>query len=161
MTSVVPVRSASLRKTFNVPRKSNFSASRGRGPLKVVCGASTSKTVQQTKPDFDYVKFAETVNGRCAMQGFIWGSVKEALTHESIMQQVLTKTADGMDINATGVLQFSAVVGLVTLGTVFTSVLNPDKAAEYSSETFTNNAEMLNARLAMVGFFILSMIHFQ
>ena len=161
MTSVVPIRSVPLRKTFNVPRKSKVSASRGRGHFKVVCNASTSKTVQPTNQDFDYVKFVETVNGRCAMQGFIWGSVKEALTHESIMQQVFVKTPDGMDINATGVLEFSVVVALVTLGTVFTSVLKPDEASEYTSETFTNNAEMANARLAMIGFFILSMLHFQ
>jgi hypothetical protein len=136
-------------------------STRHRTPLKVICSAST-KVVQQTVPEFDYIKFAETVNGRCAMQGFIWGSVKEAITHESIMQQVLTKTVDGgMDINSMGVLQFSAVVALVTLGTVFTSVLNPDKATEYSNETFTNNAEMANARLAMIGFLILSMVHFQ
>ena len=63
-----------------------------------------------------------------------------------------------MDINATGVLEFAVVTGLVTLGTVITSVVKD--ASEYTSETFTNDAEMTNARLAMVGFFILSMLHF-
>ena len=159
MTSVVPLRSSTLRRTFKVPRNGKMSM-RGRVPLRVICNASTKTATQSPTDDFDYVQFAETVNGRCAMQGFIWGSVKEAMTHESIMQQVFTKTADGqMDINSTGVLEFSAVVALVTLGTVFTSVLKD--ASAYKSETFTNDAEMANARLAMVGFFILSMLHFQ
>lgn len=149
----------SLRKTFKVPQRS--SVSRGRVPLKIVCNASSKSVVQPEEP-LDYVKLIETINGRCAMQGFIWGSVKEAMTHDSIMQQVFMKTADGgMDINSTGVLEFSVVVALVTLGTVFTSVVKPDEAAEYTSSTFTNDAEMVNARLAMVGFFLLSMLHFQ
>ena len=156
MASLTPLRNPNLSKTFKVSRSR---ISRGRVPLKVLCNASTSKAAQSTKPEFDYIKFAETVNGRCAMQGFIWGSVKEAMTHESIMQQVFTKAADGsMDINATGVLEFAVVTGLVTLGTVITSVVKD--ASEYTSETFTNDAEMTNARLAMVGFFILSMLHF-
>lgn len=157
MASVMSLRSSTLRKSFKVPR--GIKRSHGRVPLKVVCNVSTSKSAS-TKDDapFDYIKFAETVNGRCAMQGFIWGSVKEAMTHESIMQQVLMKNADGtMDINSTGVLEFSAVVALVTLGTVFTSVLKD--ASGYTSETFTSDAEMLNARTAMIGFFLLSMIH--
>jgi hypothetical protein len=129
-----------------------------RNSLKVMCNAS--KSVSETKKEFDYIQFAETVNGRCAMQGFIWGSVKEAMTHESIMQQVFTKAADGsMDINPAGILEFSTIIGLVTLGTVFTSVVKD--ASEYSSETFTSDAEMVNSRLAMVGFFLLCFIHFQ
>ena len=152
MASVMSLHSRTLRKSFNVPR--GIKRSQGRVPLKVMCNASSIKD----DAPFDYIKFAETVNGRCAMQGFIWGSVKEAMTHESIMQQVLMKNADGsMDINSTGVLEFSAVVALVTLGTVFTSVLKD--ASAYTSETFTNDAEMLNARTAMIGFFLLSMIH--
>ena len=149
---------SSFKKAIKVTRRPIVS--RNRTQLKVMCNASKSVAKTDTENEFDYVKFAETVNGRCAMQGFIWGSVKEAMTHESIMQQVFTKTADGgMDINAAGVLEFSTVVGLVTLGTVFTSVLKD--ASEYSSETFTNNAEMVNARLAMIGFFILCFVHFQ
>ena len=159
MASVMSLRSGTLRKSFNVPR--GMKRSQGRVPLKVMCNASSTKTVStKDGAPFDYIKFAETINGRCAMQGFIWGSVKEAMTHQSIMQQVLMKNADGtMDINSTGVLEFSAVVALVTLGTVFTSVLKD--ASAYTSERFTNDAEMLNARTAMIGFVLLSVIHMQ
>lgn len=152
------LRSISLKKAFKVPT-GKITRSSGRVPFSVVCKAN-SNVSNSTQMPFDYVKFAETVNGRCAMQGFIWGSVKEALSHESIMEQVIMKSSDGtMDINSTGVLEFSAVVALVTLGTVFTSVVKD--ASEYSSETFTNEAEMVNARLAMIGFLFLSMLHFQ
>tara|TARA_Y100000389_G_C16980706_1_gene280138 strand:+ start:35 stop:475 length:441 start_codon:yes stop_codon:yes gene_type:complete len=128
-----------------------------RKPMKVMCSAVKTKTDSSS---VNYLQFAETINGRCAMQGFIWGSVKEALNHESIMQQVITKVPGGTyDVNSAAALEFSAVVALVTLGTVFTSVVKD--ASEYQSNTFTNEAELVNARLAMVGFLFLSMIHFQ
>ena len=139
---------------FKVSRRPRV-ASRWRSSLRV----QSAKLAVPPVEDLDYIKFAEIVNGRCAMQGFIWGSVKEAMTHNTIMEQLVTKTSDGnFDINAMGALEFSVIVFLVTLGTVFTSVVKD--ASGYSSETFTTDAEMTNSRLAMVGFFILSMTHF-
>ena len=155
MNSVLTLRNSIVHKTFNISRKNVVS----RKPLKVKCNSNTSDVPQIVEPsEFNYLKFAETVNGRCAMQGFIWGSVKEAMTHETIMQQLLTQTANGhIAINSTCVLEFVGIVALVTLGTVFTSVVKD--ASAYSSETFTNDAEMINARTAMIGFVILSVIH--
>ena len=160
MTSVVPLRSSVLRRTFKVSR--TRSIRRSNGQLKVIC--NVGKSVQSTEPrdgDINYIKLAETINGRCAMQGFIWGAVKEAFTHKSIMEQLFTKTDGTFDIDYTSAFQLSAVVALVTLGTFFTSVVDPEKASQYENNTFTNEAEMVNARIAMVGFFILSMIHMQ
>ena len=72
-----------------------------------------------------YLEFAETINGRCAMQGFIWGSVREGLTGNTILEQVMTKTGEGqLDINPEGILSFAAIVALVSLGTAITE-FNP------------------------------------
>lgn len=154
MNSVISLRSGVVQKPFKLYRRSK-SVSRGRVALKVTC--------KKNAISFDYLDFAETVNGRCAMQGFFLGSIKEVVTDDSIIQQVLTETVDGhIDINSSGILEFITVVALVTLGTAFTSVVDPEKATKYNNGiTFTNDAEIINGRTAMIGFLILSMIHLQ
>ena len=102
-----------------------------------------------------YVRFVEKVNGRSAMQGFIWGSVKAGITGESIMSQIMTKTETGMDMVPTGVLEFFAVTSLVTVGSLITEKLDPVP----EEGKFTDDAEMLNGRLAMIGFIILCGVH--
>ena len=120
-----------------------------RRSLKVICKAGTTPPAKT----FDYATFAETINGRCAMQGFIWGSLKEVVTHETIMNQLLTKTYAGVTMDPYSTLQVASVIALVSIGTVFTSIIND--ASSCSSKTFTNDAEMLNGRVAMVGFLFL------
>ena len=102
-----------------------------------------------------YVRFVEKVNGRSAMQGFIWGSVKAGITGESIMNQIITKTETGMDMVPTGVLEFFAVTSLITVGSLITEKLDPVP----EEGKFTDDAEMLNGRLAMIGFIILCGVH--
>lgn len=119
------------------------------------------KSVKKTKSRFSnnrYISFAEKVNGRCAMQGFIWGSVKAAVTGQTIMEQLMTKTADGMVMVPDSALEFTAITALVAAGSLITDKVD---SADYKlSENFTMDAEMVNGRLAMFGFLILSSLHF-
>jgi hypothetical protein len=132
-------------------------------PPTLIKSPSLSKTSVKPKANprlngNKYINFAEKVNGRCAMQGFIWGSVKAAVTGQTIMEQVMSKTVDGVVMAPDSVLEFAAISGLVTVGSLITDKVD---ATEYKlSENFTMDAEMVNGRLAMVGFFILSTLHF-
>lgn len=123
-----------------------------------VKGTKTVK-VNKTTPNLPkYIPFVEKVNGRCAMQGFIWGSVKAAVTGQTIMEQIMTQTVDYMPMAPDSVLELVAISTLVTAGSVITDTVDPD---QYElSEKFTMNAEMVNGRLAMLGFVILSGLHF-
>ena len=106
----------------------------------------------------DYFKFAEKVNGRSAMQGFVWGSLGTAMTGKSVGQQLIAGNVDsGYYLEPQALLGFAVVVGLVTLGTALTSTISPDnelieKSAKYNIKGFTPKAELTNGRLAMLGF---------
>jgi hypothetical protein len=84
-------------------------------------------------------RFAEVVNGRAAMQGFLWGSLDWMMSGENIIQQA----EDPMyTAAATGVVTTLAVASLVTL-------------RDFGNEeywSFTPEAELKNGRLAMLGF---------
>lgn len=114
--------------------------------------------------DNSYLKFAEKINGRCAMQGFIWGSVREATTGNSVMEQIIQKNPQGgFDIVPESALYLAGIVALITLGTTITT-LNPDDkvsqdSMKYKPATFTDDTELINGRTAMIGFAILSMLH--
>ena len=127
--------------------------------MKVMSVAKTTATVKVKKGSLaknKYVRFVEKVNGRSAMQGFIWGSVKAGITGESIMHQIMTKTDAGMVMVPNSVLEFVAVSSLVTVGSLITEKMEPIP----EDGKFTNDAEMVNGRLAMVGFIILCGVHF-
>ena len=106
----------------------------------------------------DYFKFAEKVNGRSAMQGFVWGSVGTAMSGKSVGQQLIAGDAtNGYYLEPNALLGISLVVGLVTLGTALTSIISPDnelieKSSKYNIRGFTPKAELTNGRLAMLGF---------
>lgn len=106
----------------------------------------------------DYFKFAEKVNGRSAMQGFVWGSFGTAMSGKSVGQQLITgDSTNGYYLEPNALLGISLVVGLVTLGTALTSVISPDnqlieKSSKYNIKGFTPKAELTNGRLAMLGF---------
>ena len=134
---VLAVRNTSLRN--NVPK---FLRQRKQ---RIVSRASSKEP--------RYLEFAELVNSRCAMQGFIWGSVREALTGNTILEQVVAKSDTGaIDINPEGILLYSTIVGLVSLGTAFTYFNND---ANTSFKQFTSEAELVNGRTAMIGFALL------
>ncbi len=85
----------------------------------------------------NYLRFAETVNGRSAMQGVAWATV-EAVSHNAHQFEALDAVA---------------VTGLVALGTVFT--YNDTESIAWGP--FTPEAESKNGRgamLAMAGWLI-------
>ena len=99
--------------------------------MKVLCG-SPSVTAQKR---VRYMRFAEKLNGRCAMQGTLWalGSAARDWT--------------GTGNHPFDALYFTAVTGAVALGTAIT--YDPDNELSYS--VFTPEAELDNGRLAMLG----------
>ena len=87
-------------------------------------------------------RFAEVLNGRAAMQGFLWGSMNWVMTGDNIIQQVEDPV---YAMAATG------VVTTLALASVFT-------AEDFTIEkigAFTPDAELKNGRLAMLGFIAL------
>jgi hypothetical protein len=114
-----------------------------------------------SKQELDYFQFAEKVNARSAMQGFVWGTMGTAITGKSINEQVIVGNSDiGYNVDPHAILGFVLVVGMVTLGTALTSIISPnnkyiDESAKYNLKGFTPKAEVTNGRLAMIGFTIL------
>jgi len=85
------------------------------------------------------VRFAEVLNGRAAMQGFLWGSMDWVLSGENIIQQVEDPV---YAIAATGVVTTLALASLITA----------ESFATEEFTVFTPDAELKNGRLAMLGF---------
>jgi len=84
-------------------------------------------------------RFAEVLNGRAAMQGFLWGSMNWAMTGDNIIQQVEDPVY---------AMAASGVVVTLALASVFTAEdFTIDKIG-----AFTPEAELKNGRLAMLGF---------
>ena len=84
-------------------------------------------------------RFAEVLNGRAAMQGFLWGSMNWVMTGENIIQQVEDPVY---------AVAASGVVVTLALASVFTAEdFTIDKIG-----AFTPEAELKNGRLAMLGF---------
>ena len=84
-----------------------------------------------TKPrGKNYLRFAEKLNGRCAMQGVLW-SAAEAITGNHQFDA----------------LYLTGVTGAVALGTAIT--YDPNEELTYS--VFTPETELLNGRAAMLG----------
>jgi hypothetical protein len=103
---------------------------------------STPEPVQDIIIEYEEVpeyRFAEVLNGRAAMQGFLWGSMNWVMTGDNIIQQVEDPV---YAMAATG------VVTTLALASVFT-------AEDFTIEkigAFTPEAELKNGRLAMLGF---------
>lgn len=131
---------------------------KSRRPFRVVCNAASNSTGSDVVIP-SYWEFAERVNGRAAMQGFVWGSVNEAFTGNNVMEQ-LVKLNDvgGYDVVAEDVLNLTLVIAAVALGTAVTTFApNEDlqRSSEKLSVRFTPDAELLNGRVAMIGFVML------
>ena len=102
----------------------------------------------RVQPPPKFLRFAEKVNGRCAMQGVVWGSVNYAQTHTSILEQM----SDPKDA-----LPAVAVAGVITLGTAITSGILDLEVKEQPEDTiWTDDAEVVNSRVAMVAFPLLA-----
>jgi hypothetical protein len=99
---------------------------------------ASPEPVQDIKPVPEY-RFAEVLNGRAAMQGFLWGSMNWMMTGDNIIQQVEDPVY---------AMAATSVVITLALASVFT-------VEDFTIEkigVFTPEAELKNGRLAMLGF---------
>jgi hypothetical protein len=97
-------------------------------PLLTVAGRP--RIIDKKPRGNNYLRFAEKLNGRCAMQGVVW-SAAEAMTGNHQFDT----------------LYLIGVTGAVALGTAMT--YSPDEELTYS--VFTPETELLNGRAAMLG----------
>ena len=115
--------------------------------------------ISEEEVDVNFWNFAETVNGRVAMQGFVWGTLNEAITGHTIKEQLISNSpVGGLSIVPENLLAATTVIGLVMLGTAMTSILpneNMENVKSQFSGPFDESAEVMNGRLAMLGFLAL------
>lgn len=91
-----------------------------------------------------FARFAEKLNGRLAMQGTIWASKGFIHSHHGVFSQLK---------DPHNALVAVGVIGAVTLGTAITSgVLEKEPPKQDPNTIWTDDAEDLNGRVAMVSF---------
>lgn len=136
----------------------------GKKPLKRISIRSMQTKNQITETTTpSYFEFAEKVNGRAAQQGFIWGAVNEAYTGNDVKEQLFNIAQSGnIDINYDDVFNAIIVIGLITLGTAITTIVPNDDLENKSrnlAPIFTDEAELINGRIAMLGFVALAILY--
>ena len=123
---------------FDTNKKSvNFRTIAKRRTPKTISKYSNSDT-RDTRPNTVIAsrpQFAERLNGRLAMIGYVAGIGNQYITHTSFSDQLST--------NLPFVVLLSSVLGFATLKT-----RNVDLIEE---RPFTFNIELLNGRMAMMG----------
>ena len=107
--------------------------------MKAICGRPhviMSSNAQKKVRKNSYLRFAEKLNGRCAMQGTLWAAGSAV--------RDLNGTSGDHQFDA---LYFTGVTALVALGTAITY----DEEKDLSYSVFKPEAELENGRLAMLG----------
>lgn len=86
----------------------------------------------------------ETINGRLAMLGVVWGIISERISGLRIVDQVNSPNSPGFFwlLAATQILIFASLV----------PIFNGESPDSRSNGPFTGKAERWNGRLAMIGF---------
>jgi hypothetical protein len=84
------------------------------------------------------LKSLETLGGRLAMQGSLWGGISKVMLDETLADQVRDPHC---------MMTVAAVTSLVTLGTLITN----RNIGDESYYSFTPEAEVINGRVAMMG----------
>jgi len=136
---------ASVKPSYHVHRQSKLTTKRHTlGPVKIRSSVEPVKDIiieYESKPEpyNPKTRFAEVLNGRAAMQGFLWGSLNWMMTGENVIQQI---EDPGYAIAATGVVTTLALASLFTAENFTTEKIG----------AFTPEAELKNGRLAMLGF---------
>ena len=100
--------------------------------MQVLCGRPPVIAPKKVRKN-SYLRFAEKLNGRCAMQGALW-STGSALTGNHQFDA----------------LYFTIVTGAIALGTAVTFDMD-DVSPSEEFKNFTPEAELDNGRLAMIG----------
>jgi len=132
---------ASVKPSYHVHRQSKLTTKRHtRGPAKIRSSPEPVRvSVSEPEPYDPKTRFAEVLNGRTAMQGFLWGSLNWMMTGKNVIQQI----EDPMyAVAATGVVTTLALASLFTAENFTTEEIG----------VFTPEAELKNGRLAMLGF---------
>lgn len=131
----------------------------GKKTRKRISVRSMQTKDHMTEKNPSYFEFAEKVNGRAAQQGFIWGALNEAYTGNDVKDQLFHITQSGnIDMVYDDVLNAIIVIGLITFGTTITTLF-PSDTLENKSQFFTNKAELINGRFAMLGFVALAVLY--
>jgi len=139
---------ASVKPSYHVHRQSKLTTKRRtRESVKIRSSVEPVKDIiieyeeKESKPEpyNPKTRFAEVLNGRAAMQGFLWGSLNWMMTGENVIQQI---EDPGYAIAATGVVTTLALASLFTAENFTTEKIG----------AFTPDAELKNGRLAMLGF---------
>lgn len=107
------------------------------------CSATTKKVPAPNK----YVRAAELINGRSAMLGFTAGAGKLIMTGEPLLRQIQDPAQD---------LGAVLTVAAVAAGT-FLTLDERLEMKEANTEPWTPDAELLNARVAMMGVLALAL----
>ena len=108
----------------------------------------------------------ELINGRAAMVGVLAAIAGEVATGKDAWEQVfpaqLMAGEPSTGINSLDLTLFGFVVVASTLGTVMPGFISDKFNKDQSVGPFSNDAEILNARAAMIGFWgILVVEHFK
>ena len=136
---------SSVRPSYHVHRQSKLTTKRRtRGPVKIHSSPEPVQDIiieygEKPEPYDPKTRFAEVLNGRAAMQGFLWGSLNWMMTGENVIQQIEDPV---YAIAATGVVTTLALASLFTAEHFTTDKIG----------AFTPEAELKNGRLAMLGF---------
>ena len=96
------------------------------------------KKAPKKAPKVTPSQFTETLGGRLAMQGLVWGGAARTMLNEHFVDQLSDPHA---------VMTTAAVAGLVGVASAVTA----EKAGEETYYSWTPEAETLNGRLAMLG----------
>jgi hypothetical protein len=140
---------ASVKPTFSQLSRNKAIKRRTRDSVKVRSSTEPVKDIiieyeekdskSEPEPYQPQTRFAEVLNGRAAMQGFLWGSLNWMMTGENVIQQIEDPL---YAIAATGVVTTLALASLFTAENFTTDKIG----------AFTPEAELKNGRLAMLGF---------
>ena len=156
------IRSVIKLKTIVISNKKLYNNKCKKEAINARVGKNSEKL---DKMNYEFLDFSEKINGRCAMQGFIWGIKNGIETNKNVLEQVIIKNNevnyyDGVNIEH--ILEAVIIIGLITFGTTV-STLNYDTsivstAVKYAPKKFTKMNEKINGRLAMIGFIILCFV---
>ena len=143
---------ASVKPTFSQLSRNKAIKRRTRDSVKVRSSTEPVKDIiieyeekdskSYPEPYQPQTRFAEVLNGRAAMQGFLWGSLNWMMTGENVIQQIEDPL---YAIAASGVVTTLAWASMITSENFSTEKIG----------AFTPDAELKNGRLAMLGFIAL------